>query len=214
MTRTPVAFISNPWELSFDIVAFVASAGGVKALTWLLSALPADFPVPVLIAQHVGAGLESNLANVLAFRSTLDVQVAGHGQRIEPSRVYLAPSDCHMAVGSTGRLLLSRGPKVEFSRPSGTVLFESVAAHCGERALAVVLSGSNRDGSSGVQAIKRRRGTVIAQDPVTADFFEMPNAAVLTGCVDFVLPLKTIVPALITLTMVRGGAEWFRRGAA
>jgi two-component system chemotaxis response regulator CheB len=176
--------------------------------------LPSDFPLPILVAQHVASGQDTNLAHVLAWRSTLDVEVAGHAQRVEPSRVYVAPSDCHMAIGPTGRLLLSRTPKVEYSRPSGTVLFQSVAAHCGSRALGVVLSGSNRDGSMGVQAIKRRGGTVLAQDPLTTDFPRMPAAAVQTGCVDFVLPLEKILPALVTLTMVRGAAALFRRGAA
>jgi len=94
---------------------------------------------------------------------------------------------------------LTQTELVNFVRPSADLLFESVAAAYGERAIAVVLTGAGKDGSMGVTAIKKRGGTVIVQDEATSEFFGMPSAAIRTGTVDFVLSLDEIPAALITL---------------
>ena len=96
---------------------------------------------------------------------------------------------------------LTQSKLVHFLRPSADLLFESVAASYGERAIAVVLTGTGSDGAMGVQAIKKMGGTVIAQDEATAEFFGMPSAAIHSGSVDFVLPLDEIATALVTLVM-------------
>jgi two-component system, chemotaxis family, protein-glutamate methylesterase/glutaminase len=115
--------------------------------------------------------------------------------------VYIAPPNRHLLVNRDGRLALADSELVHFLRPSADLLFESVAASFCDRAIAVVLSGTGRDAVMGVTAIKSTGGTVIAQDPKSAEFPGMPEEAIATGNVDFVLPLAEIAAALVTLVM-------------
>ena len=121
------------------------------------------------------------------------------GTQLEPDHVYLAPPDRHMLIKRRGTLTLTDSELVNFVRPSADLLFESVAAAYGDRAIAVVLTGSGHDGALGVTAIKQRGGTVVAQDEASSEFFGMPSAAIKTGAVDFVLPLEEMAPTLIAL---------------
>jgi two-component system chemotaxis response regulator CheB len=104
-----------------------------------------------------------------------------------------------LLINRDGTMSLTQTELVNFVRPSADLLFESVAAAYGERAIAVVLTGAGKDGSMGVTAIKKRGGTVIVQDEATSEFFGMPSAAIRTGTVDFVLSLEEIPSALVTL---------------
>ena len=121
------------------------------------------------------------------------------GMQLEPDHVFLAPPDRHMLIKRRGTLTLTDSELVNFVRPSADLLFESVAAAYGDRAIAVVLTGSGHDGALGVTAIKQRGGTVVAQDEASSEFFGMPSAAIKTGAVDFVLPLEEMAPTLIAL---------------
>lgn len=116
---------------------------------------------------------------------------------------YIAPPDLHLLVSADGTVNLSRTAQVHHLRPSGDVLFRSVAASYGPRAIAVVLTGTGSNGSAGVLLIKAAGGKVIAQDQATAQFGGMPEAVVRTLGVDVVLPLEEIAPALIA-TVGRG----------
>lgn len=145
------------------------------------------------------------MADILNRKSRLPIKQAEEGDRVEPGSVFIAPPDRHLLVNADGRLSLSRAELVHFVRPSADLLFESVAASFKDRAIAVMLTGTGSDGASGVKAIKTMGGTVIAQDEGTSEFFGMPGAAIQTGAVDFVLPLKDIGPALTKL-IVRGEA--------
>jgi two-component system, chemotaxis family, protein-glutamate methylesterase/glutaminase len=184
---------------SFDIVAMAASAGGLNALTLVLGALPRDFPVGILVVQHLDPRHRSLMAEILGRRTPLTVVEARHGDRMRPGTVFVAPPDHHLLVDAEGVLTLTHTELVHFVRPSADLLFESTAASFKERALAVVLSGSGSDGAMGVKAIKKMGGTVIVQDKETSEFFGMPEAALRTGAADFVLPLAEIAPALQTL---------------
>jgi two-component system chemotaxis response regulator CheB len=184
----------------FDVVAMGASAGGVEALHIVLSTLPAGFPAAVLIVQHMDPRHKSLLAGLLSRRCLIPVRQAAHGEAIRPAVVYIAVPGAHLVVRN-GHLGLTDTPPVHFSRPSVDLLLESVAAGYGERAIAVILSGSGADGAAGIQAIKEKGGTTIAQDPATAVHASMPQAARATGCVDFTLPLTDIGPALVSLVM-------------
>ena len=126
------------------------------------------------------------------------------GMLLEPDHVFLAPPDRHMLIKRRGTLTLTDSELVNFVRPSADLLFESVAAAYGDRAIAVVLTGSGHDGALGVTAIKQRGGTVVAQDEASSEFFGMPSAAIKTGAVDFVLPLEEIAPTLTTLVAQQG----------
>jgi len=139
------------------------------------------------------------MPQIFARRSNLPVVQAAHGMEIEPGHVYLAPPDHHLLINRDDTATLTHTELVNFVRPSADLLFESVAAAYGDRAIAVVLTGSGKDGSLGVTAIKSRGGTVIAQDEESSEFFSMPAAAIKTGSVDFVLSLDEIAAALVTL---------------
>jgi two-component system, chemotaxis family, protein-glutamate methylesterase/glutaminase len=184
---------------SFDVVAIAASAGGLKALSEILAALPADFPAAVAVVQHVDPRHRSLMAAILDRRTALAVKEAEEGDQLRPGVVFIAPPNRHLLVNADGTISLTSSELVHFVRPSADLLFESVAANYKERAIAVVLTGTGSDGSMGVQAIKKMGGTVIAQDEATAEFFGMPGAAIHTGSADFVLPLDEIAPALISL---------------
>jgi two-component system, chemotaxis family, protein-glutamate methylesterase/glutaminase len=139
------------------------------------------------------------MAEILGRRTAMPVKEAREGDRVEAGHAYIAPPNRHLLVNADGTLSLTQTELVHFVRPSADLLFESTAAAYRERAIAVVLSGSGKDGAMGVKAIKKMGGTVIAQDEKTAEFVGMPEAARETGAVDFVLPLSEIAAALQTL---------------
>lgn len=176
-----------------------ASAGGLGAITAVLSALPADFPLPILIVQHLDPRHRSLMAEILARRTPLTVRLATDGDVIKPGAVLFAPPDRHLLVNRDGTVTLSQAELVHFVRPSADLLFESAAGSYGRGVVAVVLTGTGSDGADGVRAVKDSGGTVIVQDEATAEFSGMPDAAVRTGRVDFVLPLDDIGPALLSL---------------
>ncbi|WP_026731982.1 chemotaxis protein CheB [Fischerella sp. PCC 9605] len=182
------------------IVVMTASAGGLKALSQILSKLPEDFPAPIAVVQHLAPHYASMLAEILSKRTPLVVKQAEAGDKLYPGTVYIAPPDQHLLVNpDAATLSLSHEKKVRHVRPAGDVLFQSAAASFCERAIAVVLTGMDSDGAAGAQAIKNMGGIVIAQDQATSEFFAMPQAAIRTGVVDFILPLDAIAPALLNL---------------
>ena len=191
---------------AFDVVALAASAGGLTAISRILSALPADFPAAIVIVQHLDPRHRSLMANILSRRTLLQVKQAEEGDCLSPATVYIAPPNRHLLVNPDGTLFLSQSELVHFVRPSADLLFESVAASYRHGAIAVVLTGTGSDGAMGIQAIKKMGGTVICQDEESAEFFGMPGAAIQPGDVDFVLSLDEISSAIVTLVM-KGGTE-------
>lgn len=184
---------------AFDIVAVASSAGGLPALTHLVSALPADFPATLVIVQHLDPRHRSLMADILSHHTALTVKQAQEGDLLTAGIVYIAPPNHHLLVNSDGTLSLNQSEMVHFLRPSADLLFESVAASYKDRAIAVVLTGTGSDGAMGVTAIKKMGGTVIAQDEESSQFFGMPSATINTGTVDFILSLDEIPPALLRL---------------
>jgi len=190
---------SPPAGGAFEVVALAASAGGLTALSKVVSGLPPGFPASIVVVQHLDPRHRSLMADILSRRTALKVKQAEEGDRLMPSMVYIAPPDRHLLVNPDGTLSLSQSELVHFVRPSADLLFESVAASFRDRAIGVVLSGSGSDGAMGVRAIKKMHGTIIVQDEKTAEFFGMPGAAIQTGSADFILPLDEISSALVTL---------------
>jgi two-component system, chemotaxis family, protein-glutamate methylesterase/glutaminase len=184
---------------AFDAVAVAASAGGLNALIDLFSSLPADFPAGLVVVQHLDPRHRSLMAEILGRRTRLRVKQAREGDCLEPGAAFVAPPDRHLLVNRDGSLSLTQTELVHFVRPSADLLFESVAASYGGRAIAVVLTGSGADGAMGARAIKKMGGTVIAQDQASSEHFGMPGATIQAGCADFILPLHEIGPALVTL---------------
>ncbi len=198
MTR-PDRRVSKDSSAQFDIVAIAASAGGLSALSVVLGRLNEDFGASIVVVQHLDPRHRSLMPQIIGRRSTMPIHAAVDGMVLEPGHVYLAQPDRHLLVNRDGTVSLTQTELVNFVRPSADLLFESVAAAYGERAIAVVLTGTGHDGSMGVTAIKKRHGTVIAQDEGSSEFFGMPSAAIRTGAADFVLALDEIPLALETL---------------
>jgi two-component system chemotaxis response regulator CheB len=188
----------------FDLVVIAASAGGLSALGTVVRALPGDLPSSVCIVQHLDPRHRSLIDGILARHTELTVRLATEGERLKRSTVYVAPPDRHLLVNADGTMSLTQSELVHFVRPSADLLFESAAHSHGDRVIAVVLTGTGKDASMGVQAVKQRGGTVIAQDQETSQFFGMPEAAIQTGAVDFILPLDQIGPAIVTLVTESG----------
>ena len=186
---------------SFETIAIASSAGGLAALTRLLSRLPPTLPASVLVVQHLDPRHESLMADILSRRTSLAVKQAEDGEAVQPGTVYIAPPDKHLLANVDRTLSLTQSELVHFVRPSADLLFESVAAAFRERAIAVVHTGSGSDGAMGVRAIKKTGGTVIAQDEETSEFFSMPSAAIETGQVDFILSVDEIPQALVALVV-------------
>lgn len=192
----------------FDIIAIGTSAGGLQALEVVLGALPGDLPVPVVVVQHLDPEHRSRLADILARHTSVEVRRAVHGVRPCDGVVHVAVPGHHLLVADDRTLALDQSEPVRFGRPSVDRLFESIAGSYGDRAVAVVLTGTGSDGATGVEAVKEQGGTVVVEDPGTARFSAMPAAAVDTGRADLVLSLDAIGPALLALvTDDRGGGR-------
>jgi two-component system chemotaxis response regulator CheB len=198
----------------FAVIGIAASACGIEPLHQLIRALPADFPCPVIVVQHLPASTQyrSTLDRVLAYRSTLTVKWAEHAEPLRPGVVLLAPQDCDLEISPNRAVKLLHGDRVNHVRPAADPLFASIAWNFGDAGVAVVLSGALNDGARGVCDIALAGGSVIVQERETAGMPYMPAAAINTGAVDFVLPPRMIAHALITLVMAPGAAAWFRVG--
>jgi two-component system chemotaxis response regulator CheB len=185
--------------MAFELIVVGGSWGGMRALGTLLEALPADYELPLVVAQHRPVtGHDEMLEQALAGSSKLEVCAAADKEPLEPGRVYVAPADYHVLV-EPGHLALSADPPVEFSRPSIDVLFESAAESYGPRTVGVLLTGANQDGAAGLARIAAAGGFTVAQDPETAERGEMPAAAIERGAARRVLPLDRIGPFLAEL---------------
>jgi two-component system chemotaxis response regulator CheB len=184
----------------YQVVAIAASAGGLTALATLLGRLPREFPIPLAVVQHVDPRHISLVPEILARRTDLTVKAAVEREPMLAGVVYVAPPDRHFLIGGGRLVSLTSTAPVHYVRPSADLLFESAARMCGAHVIAVVLTGAGSDGAAGVVAVKSVGGTVIVQDEASSAFFGMPQAAIATGIVDFVLPLESIADKLIELT--------------
>jgi two-component system chemotaxis response regulator CheB len=194
----------------FDVVVVASSLGGRAALERVLAPLPADFPAPVLVVQHLSDRGPSLLPALLARRVHLAVRPALAGERLRAGTVYVAPPGRHLVVardcrsGGEAEVGLCDGPRVSFARPAADRLFASAAEAFGARTLGVVLTGRLFDGAAGAAAIRAAGGVVLAQDPATCEAPDMPRAAIRRRVVDLVLPPGALGAALIGLVMVPG----------
>ncbi len=169
------------------IIAIAASTGGPQALHQIISRLPADFPIPVLLVQHISKGFAEGFAAWLDHAVPAHVKTAVDGEPLLPGTVYVAPEDVHLGVTVGGKSQLIDCPALGGFRPAGTVLFESVAKAYGSSALAVILTGMGRDGVDGLHSIRQVNGRIIAQDEESCVVFGMPKAAIEANLADEVL---------------------------
>lgn len=177
-------------------MAIGVSSGGLHAMKRLLGALPADFPLPVLVVQHISPDAGDGMAKLLDDACAIRVKEADEQERIVPATVYFAPPNYHLLVERGGLLALSADPPVNFARPSIDVLFESAAQVFGPALVGIILTGANHDGSQGVRAIKAHGGMVIVQDPADAETPQMPLAALAAMKPDHIAPLADMAALL------------------
>jgi len=182
-------------------VVIGGSAGGVEALEAIFGGLPGDFAPPLLVVEHLHASDDGAFASHLARMTALVVIEPCDKVVIEAGHVYAAPANYHMLVERGGSISLSVDDRVNWSRPSIDVLFESAARAWGPALVAVLLSGANSDGVKGLVAVKAAGGRTIAQYPQSASSPYMPQMAVDAGAVDEVLHPDNIALRLVALCM-------------
>ena len=183
-----------------DVVAIGASTGGPNALAQLFAAFPADFPIPIVVVQHMPPVFTARLAQRLTTASTVGVEEANTGAILQPGRAWLAPGDFHMALARDAegvRLRTHQGPAENSCRPSVDVLFRSAAEIYGPGVLAVVLTGMGQDGLRGCERIRVAGGQVLVQDAATSVVWGMPGAVARAGMADAVLPLEQLGPEMV-----------------
>ena len=181
------------------LVVVGASTGGPTALATLLKGLPADFPLPLLMVQHITIGFLPGLVSWLQMSSALPLKVADEGELVMPGQVYFAPEDRHLVLAARGVLGSSQAPPVGHVRPSATVLFQSASQMYGPEVAGVLLTGMGEDGAAGMKAIHDAGGITLAQDEASSVVYGMPRAAAELGAVDQVLPLERMSGAIIAL---------------
>ncbi|PZD70532.1 Chemotaxis response regulator protein-glutamate methylesterase [Acaryochloris thomasi RCC1774] len=180
-----------------QILAIGASTGGPQAIHQILSRLPADFPLPILCAQHISAGFLPGLISWQASMCPLHVKVAEAGEVPVPGTVYFAPDHYHLTLDDQGRCHYSAAPAVDRHCPSITVMFQAVAQHYGAGVLGVLLTGMGQDGAVGLQKIAQSGGSTIAQDETTSIVFGMPKVAIELGAAQTVLPVEQIASSIL-----------------
>jgi two-component system chemotaxis response regulator CheB len=185
-----------------DIVAIGSSTGGPAALYKILSELPADFPAPIVIVQHISFGFVEGLASWLDTASPLQVKVGKQGERIQAGSVYIAPDGQHMLVDRFGKISLNEAEMVGGFRPSVTPLFESVARANGPAAMGVILTGMGADGAVGMQSLHQAGAITLAQDQASCVVFGMPKEAIALGAIQHIVPLDKVAQKMTELVVV------------
>jgi len=183
-----------------EILAIGVSTGGPNALAELFSALPSDFPVPIVIVQHMPPIFTKLLAERLESKSALKVAECVAGEPLQPGRVWIAPGGYHMTVEREAgrvRLRTNQDPPENSCRPAVDVLFRSVAKAYGAGTLAVILTGMGQDGLRGCEAIRNARGQILVQDKTTSVVWGMPGIVAQIGLANKVLPLDQIAPEIV-----------------
>ena len=186
--------------MSYELIVVGTSLGGLNALEILLNEFPASFLLPIVIVQHRGKDTDEGICEYLQRYSAMPIVEVEDKQDIKNGHVYIAPPNYHLLV-ERGCFALSTEAPVYFARPSIDVLFESAARTYKNRVIALVLTGSSRDGAQGAKMIKEFGGLVIAQDPNSAESNVMPYSAILAAEIEHVLPLAEIGPFLVKIIM-------------
>ena len=193
-TAAACAATRSPFNL---VILAVASADSVSALRTVLAALPRRFPAALAVVQHGGSHAPDQFDAALASATPLPVKQAIGGEALAAGTVFVAPAYQHMTLTAGRRVALANGPPTNRTRSTADPLFEAAGRAYGARVIAVILTGY--DGAAGARALKALGGTVLAEDPATAEVSQTPRAAIAPGDVDLVLPLAAIGPALARL---------------
>ena len=186
--------------MPYEAVVIGVSTGGFQALRSILPSLPANFPVPIAIVQHIAEQAGSYVSEHLDKISKITVKEAEDKEPLRPSHAYLAPAGYHALIEEDKTFSLSVDEKVNFSCPSIDVLFESAADAYQKKLIGVILTGANHDGAAGLRKIKQYGGLAVVQDPDDANAPIMPKAALSTTDADYTVTIKELPSLLIQLT--------------
>lgn len=178
------------------IVGIAASTGGPSAIARVLKHLPADYPLPIVLVQHFSPGFAGGLAEWLGTQTRLRVEIAAHGDTLQPGVAFLAPDDYHLHVNARGGIDLSKDAAYKGLRPSANPFFESLAKSYGRAALGIVLTGMGDDGAQGLLSLRNAGGITFAQDAESCVVYGMPREALECGGVDEVLSPEQIASIL------------------
>jgi len=183
----------------YKAVVLGASAGGFEAMSKILRELPQNFPLPLIIVQHRAKDDRQLLEEVIQVKCKITVKQADEKENIRPGIVYFAPADYHLLVEEDMSFSLDSDMHVNYSRPSIDVLFETASEVYRESLIGIILTGTNSDGAQGIKAIRMNGGTTIAQDPKNALYPYMPQAAINTGAIQYILEVDEIKEFLLML---------------
>lgn len=175
-----------------DALVIGTSAGGLNALTHLLSRLHYNLQIPIVIVQHLHPQSDDAMARILDGHTKLKVKEAEEKEYLIGGTVYMAPANYHLLLEQDKSFSLTIDEKINFCRPAIDPLFETAAEIYRDRLIGLLMTGANSDGSSGLQKIKACGGLAIVEDPATAEVATMPETAIRTVKVDFILPLEEI----------------------
>lgn len=203
VVKSPVAIATRPGKAAKtpEVLAVGSSTGGPNALAVFLQGFPADFPLPIVIVQHMPARFTPLLAQRLTASTPFEVIHGDQSVILSPGRVVLAPGDFHMQVVRRGTSIvtqLNQAPPVNSCRPAVDVLFESVAAVYRDSTLAVILTGMGTDGMHGAGHVQKMGGHVIVQDQATSVVWGMPGSVATAGHANAILPLSDIAPYVMS----------------
>jgi len=190
-------------EVKVRVVAIAASTGGPQAIDFILSRLPAEFPTPIVITQHIADGFTQGMADWLNNSTPLTVIVAANGNCISPGNVYLNPAEHSMKITQHGMIILSDKPAGQIYSPSCNTMLDSIASSYQESALGLILSGMGHDGASGILSIKKAGGITFAQDENSSVIYGMNKVAVDNGGTARVLPLSEIPDELLKQVRIK-----------
>jgi two-component system, chemotaxis family, protein-glutamate methylesterase/glutaminase len=191
---------------NIKLIGIGASTGGPPVLQTILSGLPKDFPVPLLIVQHIAPGFLPGMVDWLSQTTGLRVHIAAHGVTPLPGHAYVAPDDFHLAADATGHMMLAREAPESGLRPAVSYLFRSLAKTCGATAVGVLLTGMGKDGAAELKLMKEQGAFTIAQDRDSSVVHGMPGEAIELGAATQVLPADKIAGALIAQIACRRSA--------
>jgi len=186
--------------MRYDVIMIGASAGGMETLKEILSVLEPDFAIPIVVVQHIAADSDNYLVTYLNAHADIVVKEAAEKEHLHAGVVYICPPNYHLLLEEDKTITLATFEKVNFSRPSIDVLFETGAMAFYSSAIALLLTGASRDGTYGMGIVHSLGGMTVVQDPQTAYVPNMPASAIKSTPVDYVLPLQDIAPFFNTLS--------------
>ena len=203
----PVASVATPQtptNRARKIFAIACSTGGPQALTQILPALPAEFPCPVLIAQHISEGFAQGMVDWLSGLCKLPVRLAAEGDFLQAGVIHISPSEYHLRITSAHTVKLVECGERDIFHPCCDVMLDSVADAFGRQAVGIILTGMSSDGVRGIARIREQGGMTLAQDEASSVVYGMNRLAIEAGSVQKILPVEAIAPTMIQLARTEG----------